>query len=272
MLNPKEFSLREEVPRLILHGIALSLVTVCTYPFLPETFARWTGPRPGQPSLDVALYVEPHFVAPMMFSLIACLFYLRFYGRNRLPGSAIRVGIAAVMVVMVYTSVNSIEEGRKILDREILEVLAPLRVGMPRSEVEALVLRSNMRVADMHEPGLIQGERIGKFRSELRQHWERAQGGETGMLVFDVMIPFGLFAQRIHSHSIGGNAEIYVDRSYYMFDAGTSYRLGLRFDSQDRLESAGYRRLVYSDETVLQCEVIFQRSATNPVPCDPTSY
>ena len=283
MKNHKEVSLRREVIKLILYGIVFFYVTAGVYPYLPETFARWTAPHTWQPSLDVAISVNGPFIgSPMIISVIVCLFsliaylfsllILRHY-RNRGRWIASQVSLVAVMVVMFVASVNTIEEGRKILDSEILEVLAPLRVGMPRSAVEALVLRSNMRVADMHMPGMLQREKIEEFRMEMKQHWERAQGGETGMLVFKMITPVGLFSQRIHSNSIEEirNAEVHVQRVYYELGAGTVYTLGLRFDSQDRLESAGYKREALSHRRVVQCELIFQRSATNPAPCDPTS-
>jgi hypothetical protein len=276
MKNHKEVSLRREVIKLILYGIVFSWVTYGLHPFLLETFARWTAPHTWQPSLDVAFSVNGPFIgSPMMISVIACLFsllILRHY-RNRGRWIASQVSLVTVMVVMFGTSLNTISEGRKILDSEILEVLAPLRIGMPRSAVEALVLRSNMRVADMHMPGMIQRESIEEFRGEMRQHWERAQGGETGMLVFNMITPKGLFSQRIHSNSIEEirNAEVHVQRVYYELGAGTVYTLGLRFDSQDRLESAGYKREESSRGSAGHCEVILQRPATNPAPCDPTS-
>jgi hypothetical protein len=174
------------------------------------------------------------------------------------------------MLVVFVSTATTISQGQKIWDRKILEPLAPLRVGMSRSAVEALVLQSNMLVLDKPANGLLHREDIDEYRWELTEHLERAQRGETGMLAHSSLIPGGLFYQ----NGPNKQAEVHVKRRYgnnMMADTGTIDTLNLRFDSQDRLESAVYRREESSDESEGHCEVIFQWPATNPAPCDPTS-
>jgi len=273
MKNHKEVSLRREVIKLILYGIALSFVTACFYPYLPDTFARWTAPHTWQPSHNIFIRVNEFVATPMMLSLIACLFSLPTlrHGRDRLPWIAIRVSVVAVMFVMFISTGTTISQGQKIWDRKILEPLAPLRVGMPRSAVEALVLQSNMLVLGKPANGLLHREDIDEYRWELTEHLERAQRGETGRLVhssYRSLIPGGLFYQ----NGPNEQAEVHVKRrsGNNMADTGTIDRLNLRFDPQDRLESAVYRREAIERGSV-RCEIIFQRSARDPSLCDPTS-
>jgi hypothetical protein len=266
MKNRKEISVRREVSLVILYGIALAFVTSCLYPFLPDMFARWTAPQTWHPSLNVALHMDPMVATPVMLSVIACLVYLPTlrHGRNRLPWIAIQVSLVGIMVVMLGATFKTISEGRKILDSTILEALARLHVGMPRSAAEALVLQSNMLVLGTHANELLHGEGIEEF---MTQRLERAQHGETGMLVFDRRIPLGLFSQEERREQ----AEAQIKRWYYMEGVRSQYTLTLRFDAQDRLESAGYTRAAVSDGSAVHCEVIFQLPATNPSPCDSTS-
>lgn len=266
MKNPKEISIRREVSIVTLYGIALAFVTSCLYPFLPDIVARWTAPHTWRPSLNVALHMSPLVATPVCLSVIACLLYLRNlrHGRNRLPWIAIRVSLVTVMVVMLGATFKTISEGRKILDSTIVEALAPLHVGMPRSAAEALVLQSNMLILGTDANELLHGEGIEEF---MTQRLQQAQRGETGMLVFDRSIPLGLFSQEERREQ----AEAQVRRWYYMEGMRTRYTLDLRFDSQDRLESADYTREAIESGSAVRCEVIFQRPATNPVPCTPTS-
>jgi hypothetical protein len=121
-----------------------------------------------------------------------------------------------------------------------------------------------MLVLGKHANGLLHGEGIEEL---MTQHLERAQRGETGVLVFGRLIPLGLFYQEERREQ----AEAHVERWYYMEGMRSHYTLNLRFDSQDRLESADYKREAISNGSAAHCEVIFQRPATNPAPCDPAS-
>jgi hypothetical protein len=270
MLNPKEFSLRREIIKLILYGFALFIASDICGPYLGDTFRRWTTPDTWQPSYNVFIRVDQFVAAPMMFTLIACLFSLPTlrHGRNRLPWIAIRVSVVAVMAVMFNTTATTIAEGQKVWDRKILEQLAPLRVGMPRSAVEALVLQTNMLLLGQPSNSRV----IDEYRVELSYNLNRAQRGEIGMLDFRNyrgQFPGSLFYQ----NGPNKQAEVHVQRRYgnNMADTGATDMLNLRFDSQDRLESAVYQREQRSRESEGHCEVIFQRPATNPAPCDPTS-
>ena len=269
MLKPKEFSLRREVIKLILYGFALFIVSGWFGPYLGDTVRRWTTPDTWQPSYNVFIRVDERVAAPMMFTLIACLFSLPTlrHGRNRLPWIAIRVSVVAVMAVMFYTTATTIAEGQKIWDRKILEQLAPLRVGMPRSAVEALVLQTNMLLSGKHA----YGEKVEEYRRELTYNLDRAQRGEIDMLhpnKYRGQMPGGLFYQ----NGPFQQTEVQVRRRYgnNMANTGAIDTLNLRFDSQDRLESAVYQREQSSRGSAGHCEVIFQRPATNPAPCDPT--
>ena len=266
MKNHPEISLPREFFSLTLYGIAFSIVMAGLYPFLLDIFARWTAPHTWQPSINVALHMNPMIATPMCISVFTCLFYLQHLrsDRKRLPWVAIRVTLVAIMVVLSMATFATIAEGRNILDRKILEALAPLHVGMPRSAVETLILQSNQLALGTHTDGLLHGEGIDEF---ITQRLARAQRGEAGMLVFDRSIPLGLFYQEEGRQQ----AEIHVKRRYYMSGLRTLYTLDLRFDSQDRLESAGYKREVISSGSPTHCEVIFQRPTTTPPPCASTS-
>lgn len=266
MKDHPEVSLLREFFSLTLYGIAFSIVMTGLYPFLLDIFGRWTAPHTWQPSINVALHMNPMIATPVFISVFTCLFYLQHlrYDRKRLPWVAIRVTLVAIMVVLSTATFSTISEGRKILDRKILETLAPLHIGMPRATVEALVLQSNQVALRTHTHWLLHGEDIDEF---MTQHLARAQRGETGMLVFDRSIPLGLFYQEEGRQQ----AEIHVKRRYYMSGLRTLYTLDLRFDSTDRLESAGYKREAISSGSPTHCEVIFQRPTTTPSPCASTS-
>jgi len=266
MKNHPEVSLLRECFSLILYGIAFSIVMTGLYPFLLDIFARWTAPHTWQPSINVALHMNPMIATPLMISVVTCLFYLRHlrYDRKRLPWVAIRMTLVAIMIVLFVATFSTISEGRKILDRKILDALAPLHIGMPRSAVEALVLQSNHVALSTHTHWLLHGEGIEEF---MTQRLERARRGETGMLVFDRSIPLGLFSQE-HGRE---QAETQVTRRYYAEGLRTLYTLDLRFDSQDRLKSVGYKREAIVSGSGTSCEVLFQRPTTTPPPCASTS-
>jgi hypothetical protein len=270
MLNPKEFSLRREVIKLILYGFALFIVSGIYGPYLGDTFRRWTTPDTWQPSYNVFRRVNEMVAIPMMFTLIACLLSLPTlrHGRNRLPWITIRVSVVAVMFVMFVTTATTIAEGQKIWDRKILEQLAPLRVGMPRSAVEAFVLQTNMLLLGKPSNSRV----VDEYRLELTYNLDRAQRGEIDMLDprnYRGRMPGGLFYQANWPKE---QARVQVRRRYgnNMADTGAIDTLNLRFDSQDRLESAVYQREQSSRGSAGHCEVIFQRPATNLAPCDPT--
>jgi hypothetical protein len=271
MLNPKEFSLRREIIKLILYGFALFIVSGWFGPYLGDTVRRWTTHDTWQPSYNVFIRVDQRVAIPMMFTLIACLFSLPTlrHGRNRLPWIAIRISVVAVMFVMFYTTATTIAEGQKIWDRKILEQLAPLRVGMPRSAVEALVLQTNMLLLGKPSNSRV----VDEYRLELTYNLDRAQRGEIGMLDprnYRGQFPGSLFRQTNWRNE---QTKVNVQRRYgnNMADTGATDMLNLRFDSQNRLESAVYQREQRSRGSAGHCEVIFQRPETNPAPCDPTS-
>jgi hypothetical protein len=172
------------------------------------------------------------------------------------------------MFMMFGTTATTIAEGQKIWDRKILEQLAPLHVGMPRSAVEALVLQTNMLLLDKPSNSRV----VDEYRLELTYNLDRAQRGEIDMLhpnKYRGQMPGGLFYQANWPNE---QARVQVRRRYgnNMANTGAIDTLNLRFDSQDRLESAVYQREQSSRGSAGHCEVIFQRPATNPAPCDPT--
>lgn len=267
MEHGREISFRKQALRLSMYGLALFLVIYLVYPFLPDIVARWTAPQTWQPSLNVAFHLDPLVAPPLCFSLIACIIYsFRTLWhrdcRDRLYWITIRVSIVAVMVVLVLSTFTTISDGRKILDGKVLEGLEPLRVGLSRHAVDSIILRSNMMIL-AHREKTDEGQGIEDL---MKHRLQRAEHGEYGMLEFEKVVPYGLFYQV----GSGGQREEHLERDYHMTDARTRYTLNLHFDVHDRLVSADYKRQWYGDGSIADCEVLFERPATQPGPCDPS--